>query len=493
MNTTAQANHTGHAPPELVMFGATTLSTLIRERRVSCREVMAAYLDHIEAVNPHVNAIVSLQDRGDLLAQADNRDAELAQGDYRGWLHGIPQAIKDLAATAGIRTTWGSPLFHDHVPDTDAIVAERMKRDGAIVIGKTNTPEFGLGSQTYNPVFGATRNAFDPTKTAGGSSGGAAAALAMRMLPVADGSDMMGSLRNPGAFNNVFGFRPSSGRVPSGPCGSIFGQQLGTAGPMGRSVTDVAQLLTTQAGADPSVPLSLDADPTIFTQDLRRDLTGTRIGWLGDWQGHLTMEPGVLDLCEQALTTFEAIGCDVTPVVPDFSPERLWDTWLTLRHWVVAGNLAPLYRDPNQRTQLKPEAQWEYEGSLAYSAADIFDASTACSEWFQSLRRLFTHCDYLVLPTAQVFPFDVSTHWPDAIDGVAMDTYHRWMEAVVPGTLSGCPTMNVPAGFNTAGLPMGLQIIGPHHADLAVLQLAHAWEQASADTLATLPPVLAPA
>lgn len=468
---------------EIVELDALALSRAIATRAVSCQAVMTAYLAHIDAVNPRVNAIVSRQPTDALLEQADACDRELALGAYRGWLHGIPQAIKDLSATAGIATTFGSPLCADQVPARDGLMVERMKAAGAIVIGKTNTPEFGLGSQTYNPVFGATRNAYDHDLTAGGSSGGAAAALAMRMLPVADGSDMMGSLRNPAAFNNIFGFRPSFGRVPQAPAPDVFGQQLGTEGPMGRSVADVARLLSTQSGPDARAPLSIAEDPARFANDLSGDATGVRIGWIGDWHGYLPMEPGVLAVCEQALRRLEAIGCMVEPVTPNFDPSRLWRCWNTLRHWAVAGKLAPLYADPVTRRQLKPEACWEIEHGLGLSALDVHRANVERSAWYQTLRALFERFDVLVMPSAQVFAFDVNSHWPAEIAGHPMDTYHRWMEVVIGASLAGVPTMNVPAGFDARGRAMGLQLIGPHRADRDVLRLAAAYERAAKDVL----------
>ena len=472
---------------EPVIWDALTLSRRIHTRDVSCREVMAAYLAHIEAHNPEVNAIVSLRDYDELLGEADVRDRQLARGESMGWLHGIPQAIKDLSATAEHRTTMGSPLFADHVPAADSIMVERTRRDGAIIIGRTNVPEFGLGSHTYNPVFGATRNAYDPGRSAGGSSGGAAAALAMRLLPVADGSDMMGSLRNPAAFNNVFGLRPSFGRVPFGPTPEVFGQQLATEGPMARTVADLARLLATQAGPDPRVPLSIKEDPTVFAGSLERDLKGIRIGWLGDWQGYLPMEPGILPLCERALGTCRDLGCEVEELVPDFDPAQLWQCWLTLRHWGVAGLLELIYADPVKRNQLKPAARWEVEGGLALSALDVHRANTIRTAWYATLLKLFERYDFLALPTAQVFPFPVEEEWPAEIAGRPMDTYHRWMEVVVPGSLSGCPVISLPAGFGPSGLPMGLQIIGRHQADLSVLQLARGYERAVGTELCRLP------
>ncbi len=456
-------------------MSALDLSKAIQSRAVSCAEVMTAYLDHIDGVNPKVNAIVSLQSREDLLRQARGRDEELARGLTLGWMHGFPHAVKDLAPTKGIRTTCGSPLL-DHTPEADAILVQRLKAGGAIIIGKTNTPEFGLGSQTYNTVFGTTLNAYDQTKTAGGSSGGAAVSLALRMVPVADGSDMMGSLRNPGAFNNVFGFRPSFGRVPSSGH-ELFLDQFGSSGAMGRSAADIAMLMSVIAGPDRRAPLSIEQDPHLFGERLRRDFKGTRLGWLGDLGGYLQFEPGILDLCRGSFKAFESLGCTLEEVRPAFPPERLWDTWLTLRHWLVAGELEPLYADPAKRSRMKPEAQWEVEGALGRSALDIHHASQARTGWFQEASGLFEHVDYLLIPSAQVFPFDASIHWPKSINGHSMDTYHRWMEVVVPASLLGFPVVNVPVGFGAQALPMGMQIIGRHHADMSVLQLAFAYEQ----------------
>ena len=461
----------------IVEMDADALSRAIHGRQVSCREVMQAYLAQIERFNPQVNALVSLRPAEELLAEADACDRQLDQGQSRGWMHGMPQAVKDLAATAGLRTSMGSTLFAEHIPQHDAISVARVRDCGAIIIGKSNVPEFGLGSQTYNSVFGTTTNAYDPTLIAGGSSGGAAVALALRMLPVADGSDMMGSLRNPAAFNNVFGLRPSQGRVPHGPQPEVFVQQLATEGPMGRTVTDVARLLGTQAGYDPRVPLSLTQCPQVFHQSLARDFSEVRVGWLGNYNGYLPMEPGVMSLCESALQDFASLGCKVEACQPDFSMERLWQTWLVHRHWLVHGSLGALYADPRKREQLKPEAQWEIEGGLRLTAADVYQASVSRSEWYRALNELFERYDFLLLPTAQVFPFDAQTPWPRVVGGQDMDTYHRWMEVVIGPTLAGLPSMSVPVGFNPAGLPMGLQIIGPAQADLAVLQLAYAHEQ----------------
>lgn len=464
---------------DIVALDALALSAAIRSRRVSCREVMNAFLDRIERIDPAYNAIVSLQPREALLAQADERDARLARGQWMGWMHGMPQAIKDLAPTAGIPTTFGSPLLAKNVPASDGLIVERVRRAGAIVIGKTNVPEFGLGSQTYNAVFGATRNAWDRTKCAGGSSGGAAVALALRMLPVADGSDMGGSLRNPAAFNNVFGFRPSAGRVPKWPALDSFVEQLGTEGPMGRSVADVAMLLSVQAGYDPRVPLSLAEDPSAFAAPLQVDPGGVRIGWLGDLDGYLPMERGILVLCREALRTMQGAGCVVDEARLGFAPERLWKMWLTLRSAVVAGPRWDDYRDPARRALLKPEVVWEIENDLTASAIDVYKASVERTAWYARVLELFARYDFLALPSAQVFPFDVDVHWPREVAGRAMDTYHRWMEVVIGPTLAGLPAISVPVGFSATGLPMGMQLIGRPRGDLEVLRIAHAYEQAS--------------
>jgi amidase len=356
---------------------------------------------------------------------------------------------------------------------------ERLHKSGVILIGKTNVPEFGLGSQSYNPVFGVTRNAYVQLKTSGGSSGGAAAALALRMLPVADGSDFMGSLRNPAAFNNVVGFRPSFGRVPAGPGGEVYLAGPHSAGPMGRSVRDVAMLLSVMAGPDDRAPLSIEQDPAMFARPLERDFRGTRLGWMGDLGGRLQFEPGILDLCQQSFKAFESFGCKVEEARPDYSMERLWQTLLTIRHWLNAAELGAFYADPAKRSKLKPEAQWEVEGGLGLTGADVAQAFAARTEWYHAVYKLFSHFDYLLMPSAQVFPFDAEVHWPKLINGVVMDTYHRWMEVVVPATLLDCPVIGMPVGFNPEGLPMGMQIIGKNHADFAVLQIAYAYEQAT--------------
>lgn len=462
---------------------ALDLSRALRAGAVSARALMEATLARLDAVNPRVNAVVSRRPDEELLAEAEAADADLAAGRWRGVLHGLPHAVKDLAMTAGIATTLGSPVFARQVPAEDAIHVARLRAAGAILIGKTNTPEFGLGSHTYNPLFGATRNPYDLGRSAGGSSGGAAAALAARLLPLADGSDMMGSLRNPAGFCNVYGFRPSYGLVPSGPAPELFMDAMATDGPMARSVRDLALLLSVQAGYDPAAPQSLPGDGAAFAalaeDGAPADLSGLRIGWLGDLGGHLAVEDGILDLDRRALGVLADLGAEVEDAAPGFDPARIWQAWIDLRSWRVAAKLGPLLDQPETRDALKPAAVWEIERGRALTLAQIEAASQVRSAWYRAALRLFSRYDMLAAPVAQVFPFDVTLDWPAEIAGRSMDTYHRWMECVVPASLLGLPAISLPAGFGAPhGLPTGLQVIGRPRADLAVLRLAAAYEQA---------------
>ncbi len=454
-------------------LSALDLSKAVHERRLSCREVMAAYLERIGKVNPGINALVSLRDSDSLLAEAAERDAELDAGRSRGWMHGLPHAVKDLSEASGIPCVYGSALYRDFVPDFDDIQVERIRAQGAIFIGKTNTPEMGLGSHTYNPVFGPTRNPYDTSKSAGGSSGGAAAALAAHLLPVADGSDMMGSLRNPAGFNNVVGFRPSVGRVPS-LGGELYLGSLAVNGPMGRTVADAAALLAVQSGYDARDPLSLQQEHLL--PDPAADLSGARIGWLGDYGGYLPFEEGVLELCRDSLSVFRDMGCAVSDVTKQFDMGKLWQSWRTLRHFLVAGGQRGDYADPARRVLMKPEMIWEVEHGNKLTGPEVFEASAIRSDWYRHVCALFRDYDFLILPSAQVFPFDVTLDWPKVIAGRAMDTYHRWMEVVIGPTMAGLPVAAMPAGFGANGLPAGIQIIGPPRGDRKVLEAASAYE-----------------
>jgi amidase len=476
-------------PSDIVMMDAGALAGAIRARKVSCVEVMNAYLDHIDLINPKVNAIVALQDHAGLIAQACERDQHLARGEPAGPLHGFPHAVKDLAPVKGIRFTMGSPILTDNVAAADSVMVARLRKAGAIFIGKTNTPEFGLGSNTYNPVYGITRNAYDQSRSAGGSSGGAAVALALRMLPLADGTDYAGSLRNPAGWNNVLGFRTSLGRVPADGR-DPFMLTMGVIGPMARSVPDLALLLSVQAGYDARVPLSIAGDGAAFRAPPARDFKGTRIAWTGDYGGCIPYEAGVLDLCKSALKTFEAMGCIVEEAMPEFSMEALWRAFLPLRAWQTTGPLLAHYRDPARRALLKDSAIFEVESALKLTALDITAASAVRAEWYQATRKFFETYDFFIVPTAQVFPYDANIDWPKEIAGVKMGTYIEWQKGVIPTTMAANPALAVPVGFNAAGLPMGIQIAGPNRGEMALLQLAHAYDQATGWTKKRLPPLL---
>ncbi len=458
---------------DLTTLSATELSRRIARRDVSAREVMAAHLDRIEEINPGINAIVSLRPARDLLAEADAAD----RSPRRGWLHGMPLAVKDVVATKGLRTTYGSPLHADFVPAADDLIAARMRAAGAIFIGKTNTPEWGHGSHSYNPVHGVTRNPYDPTRSAGGSSGGAAAALAARLVPVADGSDMMGSLRNPAAFCNVYGFRPTWGLVPPDADGDTFISTLTTDGPMGRSPEDIAHFLEILAGPNPEAPFGRAAEP--YSALLGINLEGKRIGWLGDWGGAYPVEDGILPLCRNAVSVFEDLGAHVEPVPAPFPADALWESWTVLRSAINAHSKRDLLADPEKRALTKPETLWEIETGLTRTAEDVFRASDIRSRWYATAARLLDRFDALALPSAQVWPFPADWTWPREVAGRQMDSYHRWMEIVIPVSLIGLPCLSLPAGFGAAGLPMGVQLFGPAGSDAMILAMGQAYHGAA--------------
>ncbi len=481
-----------HLSPEHALAGldASALSQAIHARQFSCRELMQATLARVAQVNPLHVAIVSLASEEALLAQADQCDAELALGRSRGWLHGLPFAAKDTGHALGFPRTEGSPLLRESMPAHDSIHVERVKAAGAIVIGKTNMSEFGLGSHSYNRLFGTTRNAWDPALSAGGSSGGAAVALALRLLPLADGSDFMGSLRNPAGWNHVFGMRPSFGRVPAWPKPELWLHQLSTDGPMARSVRDLARLLGTQAGYDPRVPLSLgDAPGSSFAPGLDANVQGVRVGWLGDLGGHLAMEPGILGVCEQALASMAGGGAMVAPARLDLDLDAVWQAWLVWRSALVAPTVAAVLHLPDALAQIKPEALWEYERGQGLQIADLHQASRVRSQLYARVLALFERFDVLALPSAQAWPFDAGITWPREIAGRTMDTYHRWMEVTLYATLAGLPAISVPAGFDASGrLPMGLQLIGRPRGDAALLAVAAGYERLVPELLARRPP-----
>lgn len=457
----------------MLEWSATELSRAIHARKVAPSEVMAAWLFHVQVVNGAVNALVSIRDPDTLMAEARALD----DVEPAGWLHGLPFAVKDLVSTKGLRTTWGSPIHKDHLPADDDLVAARLRAGGAVIVAKTNVPEWGQGSHSFNPVFGVTLNPYDLTRSAGGSSGGAAAALAARMAWVADGSDMMGSLRNPAAFCNVYGLRPTWGLVPQDAEGDTFLATLSTEGPMARTVEDAARLLMVLAGETAETPFPR-AVPDVLS-GLDGGIKGKRIGWLGDWGGSYPTEPGILDACAAGLRVLEDLGALVEPLPPPYPAEKLWSSWVTLRAMLNAGGKRALVEDPAKRALTKPETLWEIEQGLSLSAQAVYEASLIRSRWYAQAARMFQKFDAVVLPSAQVWPFPADWRWPEVINGKRMDTYHRWMEVVVPASLVGLPALSVPVGFGPQGLPMGMQIIGRSGDDAGVLAIGQAYHCAT--------------
>ncbi|WP_131743001.1 amidase [Actinomadura roseirufa] len=458
---------------EIVYAPARELVRRIRARELSAREVLQAHLDRIELTNPRVNAIVTLLPER-AMEQARAADERLAAGAAGGPLHGLPVAHKDTHATAGIRTTSGSPIFADHVPDTDDLIVERMRAAGVVTLGKTNTPEFAAGSHTFNPIFGITRNPYDPARSAGGSSGGAAAALACGMQPLADGSDMGGSLRNPASFCNVVGFRPSPGRVPSWPVPAGWAT-LGVQGPMARDVEDVALLLSVLAGPDPRSPIALATPGTAFAGPLGRDPAGLRLAWTPDLGGIMPVDPAVTAVLEPAAEVFAGLGCAVEEAAPDLTGAD--EVFRTLRAWqfeLAFGALLDAHPGA-----LKPSLARNIAAGRALSGADVGRAEALHTALFHRVREFFSRYDALLLPVSQVPPFDAALEYPPEVAGEPMPDYLEWMRSCWLISATGCPALSVPAGFTPDGLPVGLQIVGRHRADLAVLRLGHAFEQAT--------------
>jgi amidase len=458
---------------DILSMDARAQSGALEQGAFSAADLMEATLARIEAVNPSVNAIVSLRDADRLRDEARAAD----NSPRSGWMHGMPVAIKDLANATGLPTSQGSPLFAGQIAETDDLMVARMRAAGAIIIGKTNTPEFGLGSHTFNPVHGATYNPYDLGRSAGGSSGGAAVALATGMVSIADGSDMMGSLRNPAGWNNVYGMRPTWGTVPAEPVGEMFLHQLSTSGPMARSPGDLAALLDVMTGSDPRHPLGRDAPATLLGIDVAPKKL--RLGWLGDWDGAFAYEDGISEISQSALVGMQDLGHKVETLAAPFDAEAMWRSWTDLRSFAVAGGLGALYAREDQRAYLKPAALWEIERGLAMRAMDVQEASVIRSDWFRKVTRMFESVDVLVLPSAQLWPFDVNWSYPEMVAGRAMDTYHRWMQVVVPAGLIGLPVVNVPVGFGENGLPAGIQLIGPRGSDGLLLRLAQQWHGAT--------------
>jgi amidase len=453
---------------DLCFKPAVHLARLLRARKLSATELMQAFIAQIERVNPKVNAIVTfLPEQALKAAKALDR-----KRGARGPLAGLPIAYKDLVPTKGIRTSFGSPIYADHVPAEDHAIVERLSAVGAITIGKTNTPEFGAGSQTFNAVFGATRNPYDLSKTCGGSSGGAAVAVACGMLPFADGSDLAASLRNPGNFCNVVGFRPTPGRVPSWPAVNGW-QTLSTLGPIGRTVEDTAFLLSAMAGPDPRAPASIAEPGAIFARALKRSFKKVRVAWSRDLGG-LPMDPRVTAVLETQRKTFSQLGCAIEDAEPDLSAAT--EAFHTLRALGFLDRLALLRQ---HREKLKDTVIWNIEQGLKLTGEQIARANELRTQVFHRMRTFLERYEFLLCPVNQVPPFPVEVPYPTEIAGVKLDNYIDWMKSCYWITTTSHPAVSVPAGFTPEGLPVGLQIVGRYRDDFGVLQLAHAFEQAT--------------
>jgi len=453
---------------DICFYDATELADLIRSKKLSAREVLESHLARIDSVNPQVNAIVTM-DAEQALTEADRADQSIMKGNSLGLLHGVPVAHKDLIDTAGMRTTYGSPIFANHVPDKDALIVQRLKEAGAISIGKTNTPEFGAGSQTFNQVFGRTLNPYDLTKTCGGSSGGAAVALATGMVALADGSDLGGSLRNPANFCNVVGLRPAVGRVPVRGSSSAW-QNLSVQGPMARTVSDIALMLSVIAGPDISSPVALESPGSIFSEPLDRSFSGTRVAWSEDLGG-LPIDQEIRQVVRSGASILSDLGCEVIEDAPDFTGAD--EAFMAWRGWSF-GFKEDLLRD--SRDQLKDTVVWNIEQGLSQSGRDLSKASELRSALYARVIAFFDRYEYFICPVSQVTPFSVETEWVSEIEGVEMETYMSWAKVCYFISATGLPAISVPAGFSEAGLPIGLQIIGKPRNEFEVLQLAYAFE-----------------
>jgi amidase len=461
---------------ELHYTGARQLARMIRTRKVSATEVMRAFIAQVERLNPKLNAIVTFLPE-QALKQARALDRRLRGKDAAAGppLTGLPIAYKDLVATRGIRTTLGSPVYRDNVPAEDAALVARLSAAGAITLGKTNTPEFGAGSQTYNAVFGATRNPYDPAMTCGGSSGGAAVAVASGMLPFADGSDLAASLRNPGNYCNVVGFRPTPGRVPNYPATNAWDTQP-VIGPIARTVEDTAFLFSAMAGPDPRVPIAIDEPGSRFARPLARNFRRVRVAWTRDFGG-LPMDPRVTRVLDKQRSMLESLGCIVEDACPDFSGAK--EAFEVLRAVSFSLRFAPLLK--THRDKLKDTVIWNIEQGLALTGERIGRAERLRTELFQRMRAFLEKYEFLAGPVNQLPPFPVELEWPREIAGVRMENYLDWMKSCYYVTITSHPAISVPAGFTSDELPLpvGLQIVGRYRDDFGVLQLAHAYEEAN--------------
>jgi amidase len=458
---------------DLCLRPATELAALVRKREVSARELLEAHLARIERVDPQVNAIVTLDAEG-ARAAADAADAALAAGEDVGPLHGLPVAHKDTHATGGMRTTWGSPLHADTVPARDELVVERLRLAGAVRVGKTNVPEFAAGSHTFNTLFGATHNPYRHGLSAGGSSGGAAAALAAGLVPLAEGSDMGGSLRNPAAFCNVVGLRPTPGRVPTWPA-AMGWSTLSVQGPMGRTVADVALTLSAIAGPDPRVPISLSDDPAGLAAPLPEDLRGLRVAWTPDLGGLVPVDPAIPAVLRGVLPVVESLGATVEEACPDLREAD--EVFGTLRAWLFEATFGDVVRRSPER--VKAAIRGNAAVGAALTGADVGRAELAHTRLHEEVVRFFGEYDVLLAPTTQVLPFPVEQEYPAEVAGVPQADYLGWMRSCTLVSATGCPALSLPGGFTGDGLPVGLQLVAAPRADRRLLEIAHAIEQAT--------------
>ena len=455
---------------DLCFLSATEQSKLIRSQKISVQELIRAHLDQIERYNPVLNAIVTLT-ADSAMAEAYAADQQLEKNTEVGILHGLPVAHKDLFLTKGVRTTFGSLAFEDFVPDVDSLPVERLKKAGGISLGKTNTPEFGAGSQTFNAVFGSTPNPYDLTKTCGGSSGGGAVALASGMISIADGTDLGGSLRNPASFCNLVGIRPSVGRVPSWP-ESLGWYTMSVPGPMARTVQDVALAMAAMSGPDDRSPISLEAPGEIFLNPLTRSFKACKIAFSANLGG-LPVEPEVAKVVESTRAVFQNLGCEVINDEPNISEaDEIFMLW---RAWRTELRITPLLKE--HRTQFKDTVIWNAEQGLPITGPQLARAEAKRTELYHRMREFFKKYEFLVLPVSQVAPFSIDLEFPQEINGVKMDTYIDWQKSAYHISALGNPAISVPAGFTSNNLPVGIQIVGRHRDDFGILQLAYAFEQ----------------
>ena len=455
---------------DLCFLSATKQSELIRTQKISAVQLIRAHLDQIERFNPVLNAIVTLTAES-AMAEAVLADKKTASNEPLGVLHGLPVAHKDLFLTKGVRTTFGSLAFKDFVPEVDSLPVERLKQAGAISLGKTNTPEFGAGSQTFNAVFGSTPNPYDLSKTCGGSSGGGAVALASGMIAIADGTDLGGSLRNPASFCNLVGIRPSVGRVPSWP-DSLAWYPFSVPGPMARTVQDLALAMAAMSGPDDRSPISLEAPGEIFLNPLARSFKGCKIAFSANLGG-LPVEPEVAKVVESTRAVFQDLGCEVVNDEPDISEaDEIFMLW---RAWRTELRITPLLKD--HHANIKETVIWNAEQGLSITGPQLVRAEAKRTELYHRMREFFKKYDFLVLPVSQVAPFSIDQEYPTQINGVKMDTYIDWQKSAYHISAMGNPAISVPAGFTSDNLPVGIQIVGRHRDDFGILQLAYAFEQ----------------